>query len=146
MRSMKTLKIAVVAQVALMLLGCFELAQSSTATALTPIEMRRTVGTNAQAGKCSETCARYNDYQEECIGEADGVLCTMCKNNSTVIYRLNQASGACPAGIKGYQRDPAGNSTDCGLVQDGKCKSNVCNLTSTSQKSCNDPINIIVQP
>ena len=142
---MKTLTIAVVAQAALLLLGCFELIRSASAKTLTPTEMRRTVGTHANGGKCTESCARYNNYNSECLGKNNGTSCNKCTENGKSINTLDQASGACPAGLKGFQQDPAGISTDCGSHQLGLCKSNVCSSQLVNSGTCNDPINIISQ-
>ncbi len=141
-RIMATLVVAFVCLIAGMLSSTF----ANQGVRLSSEEMLSSNGAYAKVGKCTESCDRFNNQDQTCVGEgvADGTYCVTC-SVTTNIDHTGTAGTVCPPGVKGNKTSDS-LTQDCGVQLKGGCSKGVCvNNGNKNALQCNDPPVVLAQ-
>lgn len=112
---------------------------STSVADLTSDEMNLARGGHATSGKCTESCNRFNNYQNQCASGSGS--CFTCSNGLTERSYFAQPTLTCP----GFHKTGEGNY-DCGLQKPGECTDYyVCTPGTQDTGTCQDSPVVIPQ-
>lgn len=99
-------------------------------------------GRSIQVTKLVVNCAAYNGFAPTCLNQGNGAACFACSNTGNVTYLQMQPPGSPAPGVRYNQNQNA----NCGNLQQGTCKNQVCTNPGNIQGNCIAPNNIQAQP